>query len=207
MGQVVTEKTSPGWRILAFGNPDLEDETLDLHYAVDEVALVRKRIGETTVLLGPQASEANALEMMDDYDILHFAAKVQYDPEAPLQSALLLTPGAGRDGELTVADILSLRYQGRAVILSGCDTRLEQDPEGKGPAALQRAFLQAGSPSVVSTLWLIDDRQAGRLLDYFYRQLARKESPAAALRSAQLRSLREGLPLYIWGGFVLTGKY
>jgi CHAT domain-containing protein len=205
--QVVTEKASPGLRILAFGNPDLEDETLDLHYAADEVAQIRKRIGQTTVLIGPQASEANATEMIADYDVLHFAVRGQFDPEAPLRSGLLLTPGEGQDGVLSALEVFQFRYQGRTVVLSGCDTRPEEDPEGKGLTALQRAFLHAGSSSIVSTLWLVDDRSAGHLLDQFYRQLARKESPADALRSAQRRLLREGHPLYVWGAFILTGRY
>ena len=36
----------------------------------------------------------------------------------------------------------------------------EKDPEGKGLISLQRAFLRTGSPSVVSTLWFVDDRAA-----------------------------------------------
>jgi CHAT domain-containing protein len=95
----------------------------------------------------------------------------------------------------------------RAVVLSGCDPEPAADPEGKGLGLLQRAFLHAGSRSVITTLWLVEDRGAARLLDLFYRQLARRESPADSLRSAQLQLLREGQPAYVWAAFVLTGRY
>ena len=205
MEEVVTEKAHSGLRILAFGDPDLEDETLDLHHAVEELKLIRKQ-GDT-VLLNEQASETNAEEMMANYDILHFAVRGRFNPDAPLLSGLLLTPGEDQDGILSVLDIFRLRFPGRAVILSGCDTLPEKDPEGKSISALQLAFLHAGSPSVVSTLWLVDDRAAAYLLELFYRQLERKKSLADSLRTAKLRLIREGYPPYIWAAFILTGRY
>ena len=205
--QVLGETRTAGLRILAFGNPDLENEALDLHHAVLEVERIRKRIGGTTVLLREQATEAKAGEMPSGYDILHFAVRGQFFPEETLNSGLLLTPGAGQDGRLTVREIFGLRFQGRAVVLSGCDPMPEKDPEGKGLTSLQRAFLRTGSPSVVSTLWLVDDRAAAHLLDLFYRQLGKREPLADALRAAQLHLIREGYPPYVWAAFILTGKY
>jgi CHAT domain-containing protein len=205
--QIMSAKEPPGLRILAFGDPDLENEALDLHRAVEELTLIRKRIGSTTVLLNEQASEAKAAEMMAGYDVFHFAVRVLFDPVVPLRSGLLLTPGAGQDGTLSALEIYRLRYPGRAAVLSGCDAVPEKDPEGKAFSALQRAFLYAGSSSVVSTLWLIEDRASSHLLEFFYQQLAKKGSFSDSLRAAQLHLLREGHPPYVWAAFVLTGKY
>ncbi|MCE5283022.1 MAG: CHAT domain-containing protein [Deltaproteobacteria bacterium] len=207
LGPAMAAGTATGMRILAFGDPDLENENLDLHHAREELAQIRRRIAQTTVLQSKQASEANAAEMAASYDILHFAVRTQFHPDAPLQSGLLLTPGEGRDGILTVPEIFRLRYSGRAVVLSGCDTLPRQDPEGRGPSALLQAFLHMGSPTVVSTLWLVDDRTAAHLLDIFYRQLERQISPSDSLRAAQLHLLREGYPAYVWAAFALTGRY
>jgi len=168
---------------------------------------IRKRIGGTTVLLGRDASEAKAGEMPAGYDILHFAVRGQFFPEETLNSGLLLTPGAGQDGRLTIREIFGLRFQGRGIVLSGCDPLPEADPEGKGLLAMQRAFLNTGSPAVISTLWLSDDKAAAHFMELFYRQLDRKESFADALRAAQVRLLREGQPPYVWAAFVLTGGY
>jgi CHAT domain-containing protein len=207
LATVMEQKGSLGMRILAFGDPDLENKTLDLRHTGQQVERIRKRIGGTNVLLREQASEAKVGEMAVGYDILHFAVRGQFFPEDTLNSGLLLTPGAGQDGRLTVREIFGLRFQGRAVVLSGCDPMPEKDPEGRGLTALQTAFLHAGSPSVVSTLWFSDDKAVAHLLDLFYRQLEKKESLADALRVAQLNLLREGYPPYVWGAFVLTGQY
>lgn len=207
LGQVLGETRAAGLRILAFGNPDLENEALDLHFAAQEVERIRKRIGGATVLLRQEATEAKAGEVLAGYDIIHFAVRGQLFPGEILDSGLLLTPGAGQDGRMTIREIFRLRFRGRAVVLSGCDPIPEKDPEGKGLLSLNRAFLSAGSPSVVSTLWLSDDKAVAHLLDLFYRQLGRKEPVADALRSAQLQLLREGYPPYVWAAFALTGKY
>jgi CHAT domain-containing protein len=207
LGQVLGETRAAGLRILAFGNPDLENEALDLHFAEQEVERIRKRISGTTVLLRQEASEAKAGEMLAGYDILHFAVRGQFFPEEILNSGLLLTPGAGQDGTLNVREIFRIRFEGRTVVLSGCDPIPDKDPEGRGLIALQRAFLSAGSPSVISTLWLSDDKAVTHLLDLFYRQLGKKEPLADAMRAAQLHLLREGYPPYVWAAFVLTGKY
>ena len=70
-----------GLRILAFGNPDLENEALDLQFGVEE----RKdpEVGDTTVLLREQATEAKVGEMPAGYDILHFAVRGQFFPKIP----------------------------------------------------------------------------------------------------------------------------
>ncbi len=207
LGRVIDQKSSQGMRILAVGDPDLENKALDLRHAVQEVDRIRKRIRGAKVLLREQASEAKVEEMAVGYDLLHFAVRGQFFPTDILNSGLLLTPGAGKDGLLTVREIFGLRFQGRAVVLSGCDPVPEKDPEGRGLTTLQQAFLHAGSPSVVSTLWFSDDKAVAHLLDLFYRQLGKKEPLADALREAQLYLLREGYPPYVWAAFVLTGRY
>lgn len=204
-GGSTAEKGAANLRILGFGNPDLENEALDLHHAPRELEQIRKRIVGTTVLLGQEASEARAGEMPAGYDILHFAVRGQFFPEETLNSGLLLTPGAGQDGRLTIREIFGLRFQGRGIVLSGCDPSPEKDPEGRGFLGLQRAFLNTGSPAVISTLWLSNDKAATRFLEMFYRQLDRKESFADALRSAQIQMLREGQPPHVWAAFVLNG--
>jgi len=204
---VLGETGTTGLRVLAFGNPDLENEALGLHHSALEVERIRKRIGSTTVLLREQATEAKTEDLLSGYDILHFAVRGRFFPEEPLNSGLLLTPGAGQDGRLTVREIFGLRFQGRAVVLSGCDPMPEQDPEGKGLISLQRAFLRTGSQSVVSTLWFVEDSAAAYFLDLFYRHLGKREPLADALRTAQRHLIREGYPPYVWAAFVLTGKY
>jgi hypothetical protein len=72
---------------------------------------------------------------------------------------------------------------------------------------LSSAFLSAGVPTVLATLWKIDDRSTVRLVTRFYEELANGRTAAAALGVAQ-RSMREDPSTrwpYYWAGFVLVG--
>ncbi len=203
----VLGKTGTGdLRILAIGNPDLKNKALALPHAAQEIERIQKRMGATDVLLHQRASEMNVGEMAFGYDILHFAVRGRFFPTDILNSGLELTPDAGQDGRLTLREIFGLRFQGSAVVLSGCDPNPEKDPEGRGLTTLQKAFLHAGSRSVVSSLWLSRDRAGTQLLDIFYRKLEKRGPLADSLRSAQLDLLREGYPPYVWAAFVLNGR-
>ena len=87
------------------------------------------------------------------------------------------------------------------VTLSACDT-------GEGARNFSGAFLAAGARSTVTTLWRVDDSATANFMQLFYRNLARGESKAEALRNAKLDFLRSkselAQPRY-WAAFVLTG--
>ena len=69
---------------------------------------------------------------------------------------------------------------------------------------LQRAFLYAGTPAVVTTLWKVDDRASFMLMRAFYEALARA-GPAEALRAAQRALIVDDPHPFAWAGYGLTG--
>jgi CHAT domain-containing protein len=75
---------------------------------------------------------------------------------------------------------------------------------------LTRGFMYAGAPRVVATLWDVRDKTTSTLMARFYRAMfARRQSPAAALRAAQLTLLDDparAAPFY-WAGFTLQGDW
>jgi hypothetical protein len=72
---------------------------------------------------------------------------------------------------------------------------------------LQRAFLYAGAPSVVASLWSVDDQATGMLMEHFYHNLRQGMGKAEALRKAQLAMMEEYPNPYYWAAFQLTGDY
>jgi CHAT domain-containing protein len=106
-----------------------------------------------------------------------------------LSSALLLVPGDGEDGRLEVRELLGLDLHARLVVLSACETGLGKLSRGDELVGLQRAFLYAGTPTVVTTLWKVDDRASYELIRSFYEHL-KKTGAADALRQAQLETMR-----------------
>jgi CHAT domain-containing protein len=100
------------------------------------------------------------------------------------------------------------------VVLSACETQLgelgpEGEPVGVGAGdevvGLTRAFFFAGTPSVIASLWSVDDRSTGMLMEQFYKHLQGGMGKAVALRQAQLGVRAEYPSPYYWAGFVLSG--
>jgi CHAT domain-containing protein len=161
-----------------------------------------------TALLGLQASRQALRERAGQADLLHVAAHGIFDPFDPLASRLELAP-AGAAGNLTVSDVLTLDLKATDLaVLSACETAAGRISDGDDVVGLTRAFLAAGAPSVLTTLWPIDDEASAALVTAFYRHLRTPgTSLAAALRAAQLEVAVEerwSSPYY-WAGFVLHG--
>jgi CHAT domain-containing protein len=72
---------------------------------------------------------------------------------------------------------------------------------------LVRGFLSAGSPTVMMSLWTVDDKATTELMAGFYGELAAKKSPATALRAAQLKLLQQRPHPFFWSPFVLVGRW
>jgi len=124
------------------------------------------------------------------------------DETDPLASALLLVAGDGEDGRLEVRELFWMDLHARLVVLSACETGLGQLSRGD---ELQRAFLYAGTPSVLTTLWKVDDRASFVLMRRFYDALA-AHGPAEALRRAQRASLAEKPHPFYWAAFGVAGE-
>jgi len=107
-------------------------------------------------------------------------------------------------------DIYSLDLSAELTVLSACQTALGKDIKGEGLIGLTHSFMSAGSNTVVATLWKVDDKATYVLMVDFYKSMLEKGmSPAAALRSAKLKMMRDkqwSAPYY-WAGFVLQGEY
>jgi CHAT domain-containing protein/Tfp pilus assembly protein PilF len=187
----------------AIGNPDL-GPALALRYAEREAHAVGAHYPGATVLVRRDATEAKAKALIGRAGLLHFATHGELDEKDPLSSALLLVPEGQEDGRLEVREIFGLDMHARLVVLSACETGLGQLSRGDELVGLQRAFLYAGTPAVVTTLWKVDDRASFRLMEAFYDVL-QTHSPAAALRQAQRATMAEFPHPFAWAAFGLTG--
>jgi CHAT domain-containing protein len=112
--------------------------------------------------------------------------------------------GGGEDGRLEVREVFSLDLHARLVVLSACETGLGKLSRGDELVGLQRAFLYAGTPAVVTTLWKVDDRATFELIRAFYTRLD-SANPVEALRQAQLEAMRTFPHPFAWAAFGLTG--
>ena len=92
-------------------------------------------------------------------------------------------------------------------VLAGCETAGGRVTTGEGVIGLTSAFMSAGVPVVVSSLWPVDDRATAHVMKRFYEYLSKGESVATSLRLAQLDARDTGgrsHPFY-WAGFTVVG--
>jgi len=199
------KKVGKATGVLIFGNPDLGDANLDLAYAEQEARDVAGIRPDSKVFIRKEATETALRKYVNNYSYLHFATHGQFNPESPLQSALLLAPDSQYNGMLSVSKIYSLNLAADLVTLSACETGLSKIANGDDLIGLTRGFLYAGSGSIVASLWKVDDLATAQLMTRFYRELD-KTDKREALRAAQLETKKKYPHPYYWASFQLTGN-
>jgi CHAT domain-containing protein/TPR repeat protein len=185
--QQVRQQQRPNFSdFFAIQNP--ED---NLSYADLEVEVIRSFFSTDKVL---EKQAATKVALIDNQDLSsihcsHFSCHGTFNPESPLESALLLA----NEEHLTLADIFGLTLnQCRLVTLSACETGLT-DPTSISDEyiGLPSGFLYAGSTNVVSSLWTVNQVSTTFLMIKFYQNLIKNQnSVAKALNDAQ-RWLRD----------------
>jgi CHAT domain-containing protein len=182
----------------------VQDPTQDLTFTNLEVTALRTHFQPFDRVFRHQEAQKSALtvELIAQSNCVHFSCHGAFDFANPTQSALMLSESlvTTPDGRkicdlekcLTLGEIFTqdLR-QCRLVTLSACETGIvdvsKQIDEYIG---LPSGFLFAGSPSIVSSLWAVDDLSTTCLMIRFYNNLQQNDSVSIALNDAQ-RWLRQ----------------
>ena len=197
--------------VLAFGNPSFPD-TMDgaprLPNSEAEVEAIQAAFAdyENSVFTGDAATETVFEQEAEQYGVLHFATHFWNDDRQPLYSRIALA-----DGVLQTYEIFDAKLNAELAVLSACNTGLGKLRKGEGLIGISRAFLYAGVPSLVVSLWSVDDEATARIMEFFYRHLQAGSSKKQALRQAKLdyldvsRSDKKD-PFY-WAPFILNGDW
>jgi len=205
---LVKGEKKPSYKILAFGNPDLKDTTLDLPATEKEVEEIKGIFPSAEIFKREKATKVLAKKLAPQFDIIHFASHGEYVPENPLASCIRLAPEDGDDGRLEANEIFDMDIKADLIVTSACQTSIGQIRKGDEVVGLTRAFLYAGASSVLGSLWSISDEATAVLMKEFCENL-RKLDKAEALRQAQVKMIRskEYSNPYYWAAFNLTGSF
>ncbi len=200
-----------------------------------EANTIRTQFPNSILLTGTNATEA-ALKQVAAPKILHIATpgffltdnaaeanvkdtrsiNAKAKIENPLLRSGLALAGANlhksdnEDGILTALEVSGLNLWGtKLVTLSACDTGIGEVKNGEGVYGLRRAFVLAGTESLVMSLWPVSDFVTRELMTGYYKGLQQGQGRGEALRQVQLqmmKSKRHEHPFF-WASFIQSGKW
>ncbi len=217
-----TERRRGAKGVLALGDPSYGAQAGgsggvytrgDRLFALPATRVEVQKVGDL-VLLGKDASEQglrSAITKQRSWRAVHLACHGRIDRDKPTLCALALTPDEEHDGFLTVLDVMRMRVPADLAVLSACETGTGKVVTGEGIIGLTRAFMYAGAPRVITSLWKVDDEATRALMIKFYELWNPKDGvgvgAAAALRKAQafIRAQEKWSHPYYWAAWVLWG--
>jgi CHAT domain-containing protein len=166
--------------------PETRDEVLSIG------ELFGYKTNDPNIKLDMDAAKSELLKSnLGNYRFIHFATHGILSGDIPyiMEPAIVLTQPGNRnpeDGFLKMSEILELKLNADIVVLSACKTALGKEIAGEGVVGLSRAFMLAGSKSVIVSLWSVESNSTAVLMKSFYSHLMKPGmSKEKALRLAK----------------------
>ena len=187
----------------------------NLEFSIPEISSILEYNPKSSVLKKEDALETNIKNFdFANINYLHFSTHGTSDLYDYFNSSLILGPDNENDGLLKFNEICALDLSNTdLVFLSACQTSSGKDIENIGSLSLNDAFIIAGAQSVISTLWMIDDKATSIFVDNFHsnnfirNNKSYKYAPHL-LNKAKLNFIsnhEEYKNPYYWAGFVSYG--
>ena len=190
----------------------IQDPTGDLPFTDIEVEAISHYFPSKNILAQQEATKTALYNyQLHTAHCIHFSCHGYFNFWKPLNSALILADShisppipeedySFRYLRLSESEILDLKKcltlddvstldlrECRLVVLSACETAVSDHTSISDEyISLTSGFLVAGSPSVVATLWTVNDLSTSLLMIEFYQNLKAGLSVALALNNAQL---------------------
>jgi CHAT domain-containing protein len=171
----------------------------DLLYSKDEADGI-KRLFEKQYEIreNDAATPTEVLQVIDKVDINFFQiiAHALFLPANPLSSALLLTDEKDKTHykPLTLEDVFLKMYLPYTylVVLSACETGMVEIGSTDEFIGFPAGFLHAGAPTVICSLWAVNDYSTSVLMQELYKNIKNNGMQRVkSLREAQLFFIEE----------------
>ena len=204
-------------KLLAFGDCDfsgeknintMREKLIALPATGEEVKALNVIYSpNANIFLGSNATESNFNNQSTKFGIIHLATHSLVNEALPLFSSIAFSKENGEDGFLEAREIIQMELNAQLVILSACKTAFGKQIAGEGMLGLTRAFFTAGIPSVVASLWQVEDNATKVLMVEFHKRIKEGNTPDLALKGAQIYMIKNSGytdPLF-WSPFILVG--
>ncbi len=163
--------------------------------------------------LNEKAIKKNFTQKAKQHYIVHIGTHAESDNVNPELSRLIFAKSLGteemEENSLFTYEIYNHDMSSGLAVLTACETGKPSYQPGEGMISLAHAFTYAGSESILTSLWKIDEQSSAVIIDHFYEHLNEGMPKHKALQQAKLQYLSEAqgrtlAPQY-WAGLVLIG--
>jgi CHAT domain-containing protein len=179
---------------------------LPLKYSGEEINSIGEIINANTILLNKNATETNFKHNAELSRIIHLSTHSFLYKKQPL-IFFSNVYDSENDGFLEAGEIVQLKLNSDLVVLSSCNSGLGSIDESEGILGLTKAFFEAGTKSIVVSLWDVNDKFTSKLMTLFYENLSMGYDKSKALQLAKIKFIKDYSPNpYYWSSFVLSGN-
>jgi CHAT domain-containing protein len=192
-------------------NQKLRQVLEPLPAAAQEIEILQELFPNSDFLVGKEANEAFFKAKAANYSILHLAMHGMVNPHSPLLSCLAFSEDydTTENNFLEAHEISNLQLYNDLVVLSACKTGYGEFEQGEGIMSLARSFMYAGTPSLVVSLWEVNDLSTAAIMQLFYQNLAAGMTKDEALRQVKLAFIQKvdgdiAHPIF-WSPFIVLG--
>lgn len=172
------------------------------------------RIFKGNNFINENASKDLFINRAKEHKIIHIGTHAESNNISPELSRLIFakqTDGAESydENSLYSFEIYNIDLSSNLAILTACETGKPTYQAGEGMISLAHAFNYAGSESILTSLWEIDEESSAKIVKLFYDNLSQGMTKDEALRKAKLSYIetaegRTASPQY-WAGLILIG--
>lgn len=159
------------------------------------------------------ASKRNFTTNAKNHKIIYIGTHAESNNLSPELSRLVFAKSLDSlnsdDNSLYSYEIYDTDLESNLAILTACETGKPSYQAGEGMISLAHAFNYAGSESILTSLWKIDEQSSAKIVESFYKYLQKGMTKDKALQQAKLDYIataegRTAHPQY-WAGLVLIG--
>lgn len=173
----------------------------------NEIKFLKSSV-EGTFLIGASGTKAQFIDQAGEFDVLHLAVHGKADSLDRYESSLIFN--GNENNVLNTSDLYLAGLKARLAVLSACESGVGVVNKGEGTFSIARGFALVGVPSIVMSLWKVNDKVTSDLMVEMYDGFLNEGMPInQALRESKLTYLENsdqylGHPYY-WAAFLQLG--
>ncbi|HCC71630.1 MAG TPA: hypothetical protein DEQ09_10840 [Bacteroidales bacterium] len=187
------------------------DNLTNIPGAREEAIYINKLLGGE-LYIDDKATESIFKRRISAGDIIHLAMHAFLNDRNPMYSKMIFSMDSDtiEDGMLNTYEVYNIPIRSKMLFLSSCNTGIGYLQSGEGVMSLARGFFYSGCPSVIMSLWEVDDRSESDLVKEFYLNLKKGLTKSKSLRKARIEYLAGADQMrshpYFWSALVILGN-